>query len=291
MIERGYMVRPTFQREWVEGRGLLIVLGFFLGGLGGGLYLVSLYFDFYAGIVTAFFILAVCSICFLLHLGKPWKFWLAFLRPQTSWISRGMMAIIGFLFFVFLQLAPTVPWLSWLPWTIHNGLIQALAIASAVVLIAYIGFVLGVINAIPFWNTALMPVLFTVYSLLGGAGLTLGLLLGTGSTAIELNMVKAIVNWLLVIAVVVLGIYLWISYHVNPVVKHSVIQLIKGRASLYFIGGVVILGMVIPLAVAVLGFLYQIPDALILFGVACELVGAFFLRYSILKVGVYAPTI
>ena len=58
MIERSYMVQPTFQREWVEGRGLLIALAFFLGGLGGGLYLVSLYFDFYAGIVAAFFVVA-----------------------------------------------------------------------------------------------------------------------------------------------------------------------------------------------------------------------------------------
>ena len=33
MIERSYMVKPTFQREWVDGGGLFIVLAFFLGGL------------------------------------------------------------------------------------------------------------------------------------------------------------------------------------------------------------------------------------------------------------------
>jgi len=291
MIERSYMVQPTLQSEWVERRGILIVIAFFLGGLGGGLYLMSLFFDFYAGIVAAFFIVVVCSICFLFHLGRPWKFWLAFLRPHSSWISRGMIAIIGFLLFTALQLAPSVSWLAWLPWTVNNSLLQALAIISAIVLVAYIGFALGVISAIPFWNSALMPVLFAVYSLLGGAGLTLGLLLSTGSTTVELGMVKAVTNWLLVIAVVVLGVYLWVSTHINPVVRYSVTQLIRGRISPYFMGGAVLLGLAFPLTVAGLGLMYRIPDALVLVAVACELAGAFFLRYSILKAGAYAPTI
>ncbi|MFC1945329.1 DmsC/YnfH family molybdoenzyme membrane anchor subunit [Chloroflexota bacterium] len=291
MDKLDYMVQPTFQRDWVERGGLYIVLAFFLGGLGGGLYLISLYFDHYAGITVSFFIVAASTLGYLLHLGKPARFWRAFLKPQTSWISRGMIAATGFLLFVFLQLAPGIPWLSWLPWTINNNLVQALAITSAVVLITYKGFTLGELNAIPFWNTALMPMIFLVYSLLGGTGLTIGMLVGAGSTIIELSMVVVIANWLLVIAVTILGIYLWISYNGNPVLKYSVIQLIKGRVAPYFVGGVILVGLLVPLLIGGLGFLYQIPDFLILTSAICELAGVFFITYSILKAGVYAPVI
>lgn len=292
MIDSSYMSDFTFEKEWVERRGLLLVLAFFLGGLGGGLYLVSWYFHFYVGMVTAFFIVAIGkSGTHLLYLGKPLRFWRAFLRPQSSWITRGIIAVVGFIIFVALQLAPTVSWLSWLPWTSNNFLIQVLALAFSIALITYTGFALGVVNAIPFWNTALMPLLFILYSLLGGTGLVMGILSATGGTATTLHIIEAMASWLLIIAAVVIGIYLWLSYHVNPAAKYSVTQVLKGRVSPYFIGGVVVLGLVIPLTVGILSFNYHMAPAIITIAAACELIGGFSLRYSIMKAGVYAPIV
>jgi sulfite dehydrogenase (quinone) subunit SoeC len=66
----------TFQTEWVEGRGFLLVLAFFLGGLGAGLYLLSMYLNFFAGMVTGFLIVAVGKGgAHFMFLGKPWRFW------------------------------------------------------------------------------------------------------------------------------------------------------------------------------------------------------------------------
>ncbi|MBI4333948.1 MAG: polysulfide reductase NrfD [Chloroflexi bacterium] len=291
MIDSSYMSEFTFEREWAERRGLLLVLAFFLGGLGGGLYLVSSYFHFYTGMVVAFFVVAIGKGgAHFLYLGRPLRFWRAFLRPQTSWISRGIMAVVGFVIFTALQLAPTVPFLSGLPWTADNAVLQVLATASAIVLIAYTGFALGVVNAIPFWNTALMPLLFIVYSLLGGAGLALGLVAGMGGPAALLGALESGVRVMLLIAATMLAVYLWLSYHVNPAAKFSVTQVIRGRVSPYFIGGVVVLGLVVPAVVGILSFVSS-SSALIVAGAASELIGGFCLRYSIMKAGVYAPIV
>ncbi len=280
----------TFQTEWVAGRGVLLVLAFFLGGLGGGLYLVSSLFDYYPGMVLSLFIVAVGKGgSHLLYLGKPLRFWRAFRRPQSSWISRGIIAVTAFALFVALRLAPTVPGLSWLPWTVDDPILRFLAGISALVLIAYTGFALGVVNAIPFWNTAVMPVLFTVYSLLGGVGLTLGLLLGWGSAGMPLAFIERLVLWSMMVAGFLLGVHLWVSFSTNRTAEYSVTQMTTGAVRLYFLGGVVILGLLVPFVIAMLASRFELPHALLLLGVACELAGGFCLRYSILKAGVFFP--
>ena len=39
------MVKYTSQTEWIDRRGIFLWIAFYTGGLGGGLYLVSLYFN------------------------------------------------------------------------------------------------------------------------------------------------------------------------------------------------------------------------------------------------------
>lgn len=291
MIGSNYMVEFLRQTEWVEKRGFFLVLAFFLGGLGGGLYLVSLYFDFYVGLVTGFLIVVVGKgISHLIYLGRPWRFWRGFLRPQSSWISRGLIAVAMFAIFGALQLAPSVPQLSWLPWSSHNAVIQTLAIISAVALITYTGFALGAVNAIPFWNTALMPVLFIACSSLGGSGLAMALLLGTGHTTEVASLEKIVIGLLITVALLI-GIYLWVSNYGTPASKTSVREMTRGKASPYFIGGVVVLGLAIPLGIAICALFYKIPATVLLLGVAGEFIGGFCVRYSIMKAGVYAPLV
>ena len=138
------MTEFTFQTEWVEKRGFFLVLAFFLGGLGSGLYLISLYIDFYAGLVTGFLIVLVGkSAAHIIYLGRPWRFWRGFLQPGTSWISRGLFTVALFLVFAALQLAPTLPLFNWLPWTADNLVIQILVVIAALALMAYTGFALS----------------------------------------------------------------------------------------------------------------------------------------------------
>lgn len=292
MINSTYMTEFTFQREWVEKRGLWLVLAFFFGGLGGGLYLVSLYLDLYVGLVTGFFIVVVGKGgAHLIFLGRPWRFWRGFVRWKTSWLARGLYAVAGFAVFGALQLAPTIPQLSWLPWTADNLAIQTLVIIAIVILISYTGFVLGVVKAIPFWSTALMPVIFIACSLLGGFGMAMALMSFGRASPIDVAFVENIVRWLLIIVALLLVMYTWISYQGVPASKNSVLSLLKGRVALPFVGGVVILGIILPLSIVVVAFFQEIPLSVLGIGAFGEFIGGFSLRYSILKAGVYAPLI
>ncbi|MDP2718592.1 MAG: NrfD/PsrC family molybdoenzyme membrane anchor subunit [Dehalococcoidia bacterium] len=291
MIDPTFMADFTFQREWVEKKGFLLVLAFFLGGLGGGLYLVSLYLDFYLpGMITGFLIVALGkSSTHLAYLGKPWRFWRGFLKPQNSWISRGLIAITLFVIFAFLQLLPAVA--PGLPWNSNNSLITVFVLIGGISLIAYTGFALGVVNAIPIWNTALMPALFIVYSLLGGAGLAAGILAASGGPASLLATTETLLRVLLVTAAILLVFYLWIGYYSTPGGKKSVLELLKGKVAPFFMFGVLLFGIIIPLVTAFYAYFFHVSPVWITTGVACELVGGFFVRYSILKAGIYAPLV
>jgi uncharacterized membrane protein YccC len=48
-----FMVKLTPQREWIEGHGILVAFAMFFGGVSGGLYLASLFFDSTPGIIIA----------------------------------------------------------------------------------------------------------------------------------------------------------------------------------------------------------------------------------------------
>src|SRR3990172_2392993 len=80
-------VRP--QREW----GILVINYLFLGGAGAGLFLSSLLFGSTWGEIAGLVALMVATLFLLLDLGRPERFWRAFMRPRTSWISRGSIAI------------------------------------------------------------------------------------------------------------------------------------------------------------------------------------------------------
>jgi formate-dependent nitrite reductase membrane component NrfD len=292
MIMPSHASQFTFQTDWVERRGILLVLAFYLGGLGAGLYLMSLYFNFYAGMVVGFLIVLVGkSGAHLLYLGRPLRAWRGFVRPQSSWISRGLIAIFLFLIPAALQLASNVPAWSGLPWTSHNLALQVFVFLGAFLLMAYTGFALSSVRAIPAWNTSMMPVIFVSYSVLGGTGLGLGLISAIGNVA-NIETEEIIVTWLLIIVAVLMGIYLWATYYTSPAGRRSVRELVRGRASPFFLGGMVFLGLVVPLAVGITSLTVSTaPSPVAIAASACELIGGFSMRYSIFKAGVYAPVV
>jgi len=292
MIVPSHANQFTFQTDWVEKRGILLVLAFYLGGLGAALYLMSLYFGFYPGMVTGFLIVLVGkSGSHLLYLGRPLRAWRGFLRPQSSWISRGLIAIFLFLIPAALQLAYGLPGSSGLPWSSDNLVLQVFVYLGAFLLMAYTGFALSSVRAIPAWNTSMMPVIFIAYSILGGAGLGLGIIAGAGK-AFDLQAIEIIVTWLLIIVAVLMGIYLWATYYTSPAGSRSVRELVRGRASPFFLGGMVFLGLIIPLAVGIVSLtVTPVPAPVSVMASACELIGGFSMRYSIFKAGVYAPVV
>jgi formate-dependent nitrite reductase membrane component NrfD len=91
---------------------------------------------------------------------------------------------------------------------------------------------------------------------------------------------------------VLILLYLLASSRAGGAARVSVKHLVAGHLSPAFYGGTVLAGIVIPLALAAAPTGLGLPELAVLaaMGVA-SLVGDFYVKYCIVKAGVYVPTI
>lgn len=282
-----WMIRYTRQTEWIDRRGLVLWIAFYAGGLGGGLYLVSLYFNSLWGMFLSWLIIAIVKGgAHLIYLGKPLRFWRIIFRPQTSWLARGLIFVLLFVVFAAIQLVFSY----WLPGTAGEIVFKVLAGITALAVTVYTGFILNTVKAVPFWNSALLPVLFVLCGVLGGFGLSVVIALNGGH--VEIVAAETGSRWLLIINALLIVIYLWAAANRETTGKQSVMEQIRGSVAPIFWIGIVILGIIIPLAIAFSSyFISEISAALLVTGVACEVAGGLALRYCVLKAGAYSPLI
>lgn len=283
-----WMVKFTPQREWIERRGLLLWLAFFCG-VGGGLYLVSLYFNSLWGMFIGWLIVVFGKGGFhLSYLGKPSRFWRAFLRPRTSWLSRGLIFVAFFASTGAIQMALTY----WLSGTAIEIVFKVLAGMAAFLVAIYTGFLMGYVRAIPFWNSSLLPVLFIGFATLGGCGIALAIGL-TWDTSMEAAKLEWAVRLLLTSLAIMLAIYLWTATYTASGGKDSVLMLLRGprHFSLPFWIGLIAVGIIIPLLVVWYSYAIEVTSSLLFVGIISEFIGGLALRYSLLRGGGYRPLI
>ena len=279
-----WMIKPTAQTEWVEGSGLFIVFAFYLGGISGGLYLVSLYFNSLLGMFIAWLCALLMGVCYLLHLGKPLRFWRMFLKPQTSWIARGFIFIMLFIGFTAIQLVLSF----WLPGTVGEVVFKVLAGIMAFAQSIYTGFVLSYVRGIRFWNSAVVPILFVTCGIVGGLAIMLVISLGGGHA--QIAVLENIIRVMLVVYAFILTVYLWNATYGGSTARESIMRLVRGNIALIFWLGVVLLGIVIPIAISASSyFAGEASSALLLTAAISEIIGGLALRYVILKAGIYTP--
>ena len=156
--------------------GWPIAIYLFLAGVAAGAYLSAAYVWYKRGdnpvSRMGIFLAAPClgvSILFLFFdLGAPLRFMLAFLKPFSSMISVGTWVLTIFFIIAALQ------WLKcYKAKEASLELSNAAWIAGIIFAVAtavYTGVLLGVVKAIPFWNTPLLPVLFFISSVSTGIG-------------------------------------------------------------------------------------------------------------------------
>ena len=277
----------TRQTEWIDKRGLLLWIAFYTGGLGGGLYLVSLYFNSLIGMFIGWVIVAVIKGgAHVMFLGKPWRCWRMLFRPQSSWISRGIFFVLLFSLFGIIQIAIQY----WAPGSAAVVVFKVLAGVMAFCVSIYTGFVLNSVKAVPFWNSTLLPILFILCGLLGGFGLSVAIALAGGDIKLETAELGS--RWLLIVNALLIILYLWRASQRETTGKMSVVQHIRGELAPFFWIGIVILGIVIPLIIALTGlFAHGLPSWILLTGVGCEITGGLALRYCVLKAGAYKPLV
>ncbi len=285
MVTHEWMVNYNKQTEWIEKRGILLWLAFYTGGLGGGLYIISLLFNNPWGMLVGWLIVSILKGGFhFLFLGKPTRFWRMLTRPQTSWLARGFIFVVLFAGFGFLQLITQV----FLP---HSGLnltLKVIAGIMALCVATYTGLILNNVKGVPFWSLPILPLMFVVCSLLGGFGITI--LIHLLGVHLNIEAVEAGSKVFLILNALLLAIYLVLAFKKESAGKKSVVEQIQGTMSGQFWIGVVSLGVVIPLGIIFYSYFTKEASAvLLIMGVICEVIGGMMLRYCILKAGIYTP--
>lgn len=280
-----FMVKYTQQRNWIDGRGNFIAFAFFLGGISGGLFMASAYFDSLLGMFIAWLLSLFMGISYMIHLTKPIRAWRMMMKPGTSWIARGFTFIMLFIGFTFITLILR----QWFPE--YTGAITTLKILAGIFAFAqsiYTGFAVSYVSAIKLWNSAILPILFVVCGFSGGLAILLGISLGGQHVAAIENMTRIT----LIGFAIILGVYLWNSTYSSTAAKDAVARMVGGSIAAIFWTGVVLLGVIIPIAISIATyFAGQAPDGLLIFAVITEILGGLSLRYVILKAGFYSPLV
>jgi formate-dependent nitrite reductase membrane component NrfD len=270
------------QREWIERRGLLLLAAFYFGEIGGGLFLASIISGWKAGIPIALGIVAIGEgSAHLLFLGRPLRFWRAFRRPHSSWVSRGIyfmviFVILGIFSYIFYG----------------NIALAAVSGFFAFALVIYAGFALAASPGIPFWSNPLVPIIFAGAALASGAALVdASHSINTETVITHVDRLETMGLVMVTAMVVLIFAYLVGSYMSSVAAKESVAYLTWRGMALVFWIGVIVLGIVIPLSIVVPAYIGEVARGWLAVAGISELCSSFVLKYSLLKAGIHPPVI
>lgn len=275
-----FLIGYQQQQEWAW----LIATAFFLGGVGGGLFMISFFSDFKLGALIGILAVGVGkTTAHLLYLGKPLRFLRAVVRWQTSWISRGIIGMAAFCLLGAVYIAPYIH-ISFVP----NGVAHAFGIAAlpfAFFMMFYDGFVLKASKGIAFWDSYLMPVLMLFYATLGGITVTLALeVLASEATTKRLEWVEIA---LLVVNLLLIGFVVF-SARVRGAASELAARLLRqGRLGRVFLLAIAI-GFGCTLVLAAVSVATH-SGATMTAAALTDLFGHFFVLFAILRVGIHAP--
>lgn len=282
----------TVQHAWHD----LVVWYLFLAGTGAGVYLVSLGNKLFRkdaslqniGYLCGPALVAIGTGFLLLDLGRPLWAFLAILRPLSSMISIGTIILSLFLVLGLVQIYQNL-YRKKETSRVLDFVGFFLAIGTA----TYTGLLLGVVKAIPFWNSpVLLPLLFLASALSSGIGFTLLILVITKKICSEkiANTLPSIVRLdigLILFEITVLSIILFLAHQAGGASAMSVAILLNGFFALPFWGLVIGIGLILPLLLEILDHSHK-ENVLLICGLAL-LIGGVALRYSIVFAGVFVP--
>jgi formate-dependent nitrite reductase membrane component NrfD len=291
MVTHEWMVNPMQQTEWIEKQGLLIWLAEVFSSLGTGLYLVSIFYNNWYGALLGWLVIMLLKLpLHLVYLGRPTRFWRA-LPPftkawRTSWIARGFFFTTLYSLFGFLQLISSFN----VPNTPLDIALKIIAGILCVMTAIYCGFMMSFCKSVPFWNTGLLPVVIMIAGIADGFALLIGVDMWANG-GVNSATYEAVTRILLLVNILLIGSYVMNASYSSETAGLSAREMLAGRAAVPFWGGVVVLGILVPLAISILtiGEHGTSTHALMIVAIITHTIGAFSLKYCILKVGIYEP--
>ncbi|RMG04069.1 MAG: hypothetical protein D6726_04160 [Nitrospirae bacterium] len=297
---RTFRENIIFQRDWT-GRGergfrdQMLMPAIFFGAISPGLFLSSLITGYIPGLWLAIIMnIFGYGVTHLLYLGKMERFWRGLLNIRHSWISRGMFFNILFTLFSTLYVC-MVTFAGSLVDTGTGYIVRIAGVVSAVLFLAYPGFMLSFVKAIPFWRSMVEPVLFFLQGIMGGIAVQfiMDILYPLRG---DLSLILLKTDYLLLVSITVIILFALIvkSLH-GSAERVSVEFLMKGQGAQFFLGGAVIGGLILPLIILSILVLYTEGSErlnLLLYPVmALELMGIYLAKYGFIIAGTYTPTL
>lgn len=282
-----FKVGYRFQRYWDTS----MAAAFFCCELGAGLFMLSQYFGFKLGMLVGLLFAGVGKPYFhLAHMGVPSRAWRAMLRPDRSWISRGLIAIMLFVgagaaYLLQLEYGLLTAIFGDTAGGFLTEVARIVAFAAGVVVMAYQGFAMAHSSAFALWNTGLMPISSVAYAITTG----MAALLVLGWNGFQLETREMLVSFTLVMLLVDLAVIMSLlhgAYHGTTGGRQSVGLLLQGIYSKAFIGLVIGVGIAAP---ALLLWLGGANYALILLATIAILAGFFAYRVLVFKAALYEP--
>jgi len=242
------------------------------------------------------FISIVAALVFVVaDLSRPWNvvnavttsFFTGQFGLFRSWMAVGIVLIFVATVLLFLVVLRHTTNIKMLNAVVDAGWFGVLLAAVGVLVTIYSGFLIAAAPGIPFWNTALIPVLWILSASVCALALTelmihrddiTKFIVRTGSSlkVAELIAVLALVNLAI--------------YGGTTAAKISGWALAYGPLAPAFWGGVVAVGMLIPLAIGLIS--WRRGNKLLLATAAIlALIGALILRIVVIQAGVFEPVV
>lgn len=243
----------------------LVVIYLFLGGLGAGAYLTSFAAEMgwlgsnsslkRVGYYIGGPIVGIGTLLLVFDLGqgfnKPWLLWrlITNLNSVMTWgtIILAVFIAVGILKGFLTYISKPVP--SIVTW---SGAVLAVATGG------YTGFLVSVIDAIPLWNSAIIPLIFFISALSTGMSITV-LLSSIVEKAPSQNKGREDLTHIVLIAAELVAVTAFMAIMASgangSVAKKSAALIINGKYALQFWGVFIGLGLIFPLIVYAIQYL------------------------------------
>lgn len=231
------------------------------------------------------FTVAFGMVCLLADLGRPDRVLQLLLNPSLSFISVGIYLL---LFTLVCAIGLCIVWTfgasflpRWLVLMLHIG-----CVLGSFAVMTYTGLLLSSMQAIPFWHTVWIPVLFVLSDLSAGAGLCIAVVLMTSGDDLFRTTLSRIKRWdVIAIGAQALCLVLLLGTTVfrGLTAQASATMLLSGSVAPQFWIMVVGMGIVFPLLVRCAD---RFGSSRVMLVVSASLlISCFFLRWCIVYVG------
>lgn len=275
-----WMLQPTAQTEWIDNKGVFLWLAFFFSEIGAGLYFVSLFYEYRAGIVLGWLVtLILGGMIHVLYLGNPLRAWRMIMKPATSELSRGIWIIGVFAVFGFLQMV-TAGGFN-IVFNVIMGILCLLIISH--------GFAtMNVIRALPAWSSNIVLPFSIISGVWVGQQILQFMFAASGSALLASGMEVWAESFFFAYFLCLL-LYVWGTWHANEIGQASIKMMVSDDLKKITLIGVGGLAVTLPLIFTLMMWGGQTNGVLIFLRLAAICAGDLAVRYIIMKSAVYTP--